>query len=219
MGFFDSIGNLFESEKDAERRKRKEIRQVERSVENVIEKFSDRTRDLEKERDALWEKAKIKLQSGQKAEAANLLKTYKSKMVMLNRLDRQKVYAQHKLDMISGARDMGEVTSAFKDLAVGLDVTPEQLEENIFEVDMVSDDISDINKIMDKAYDKEMDHLSKEADREMSAEFDDDLMSALENEVVGSLAGSESVKTTEASSEQQAIDAGLNRLRKLASDK
>ena len=70
-----------------------------------------------------------------------------------------------------------------------------------------------------KAYDKEMDHLSKEADREMSAEFDDDLMSALENEVVGSLAGSESVKTTEASSEQQAIDAGLNRLRKLASDK
>ena len=64
MGFFDSIGNLFESEKDAERRKRKEIRQVERSVENVIEKFSDRTRDLEKERDALWQKAKIKLQSG-----------------------------------------------------------------------------------------------------------------------------------------------------------
>ena len=218
MGIFDSIGNIFESEKEKERRIRRENRRIERTVENVIDKFSDRTRDLEKERDALWEKAKQKLQSGQKAEAANILKTYKSKMVMLNRLDRQKVFAQHKLDMITGARDMGEVTGALKDLAVGLNVTPEQLEENLFDVDMVSDDISDINKIMDKAYDKEMDALGKEADREMSATFDDELMTALENEAAGSISASAATASS-SSSEQQAINAGLDRLKKLVNEK
>ncbi len=215
MGIFD----IFESEKEKERRIRRENRRIERTVENVIDKFSDRTRDLEKERDSLWEKAKLKLQSGQKTEAANILKTYKSKMVMLNRIDRQKVFAQHKLDMITGARDMGEVSKALKDLAIGLNVTPEQLEENLFDVDMVSDDINDINKIMDKAYDKEMDALSKEADREMSATFDDELMTALENEAVGSISASAATTAKTSSSEQQAINAGLDRLKKLVNEK
>ena len=79
--------------------------------------------------------------------------------------------------------------------------------------------INDINKIMDKAYDKEMDALSKEADREMSATFDDELMTALENEAVGSISASAATTAKTSSSEQQAINAGLDRLKKLVNEK
>lgn len=221
MGFMDFFGNLFESNVERERRIARNKRRAEYAVESVIDKLNDKTKQLEKERDALWEKAKIKLQSGQKTEAASTLRTYKSKMIMLNRLDRQKIFAQHKLDMLTSATDMIEVTKALGTLANISDVSPEQLQDGLMDIDMASGEISEINKQVDKAFAKEMDRINQEVERDSSDDLDDELMAALENEAAGMISGGQVSSAAPASTNnnQQAIDAGLSRLKKIMNDK
>ena len=104
MGLFDFI----KTKKEIERELRMAQRKQQHRVENVIDNLDDKVKDYEKERDKVWEQAKIKLQSGQKAEAARLLNTYKSKQTLINQTERRKQYAERTLDKNNRARDMKE---------------------------------------------------------------------------------------------------------------
>ena len=211
MGFFDFL----KSKKELEREMRMEQRKQEHAVERVIDKLDDKVKDHERERDKVWEQAKLKLQSGQKAEAARLLTTYKSKMVMINRIERQKQFAQHKLDMITGAKDMNDLTEALGNMARISDISPEQIEENLAEVDMKTADINDMNKIMEKAMEKDMESLNRDMENEKGMDIDDDLMKALEKEVAGDLLGDKIIDDPDFVPQKQELDAGIDEIRKL----
>ena len=216
--------NLFESKEAARKRKRMEARKVERAVERVIDNLADKIRNIERERDKLWKDAKLKLQSGQKMEAARVLKMYKSKDFMITRLDRQKTFVQHQLDMITGARDMQVAMGALKDMATGMDISVDNLEDNLASIDFATADISEINKSMDKAFEKSMSQLDRESEELNNTEIDENLMNALELETAGEIshgiASAEGSNVSSSASQGSTdISAGVERLKKILGEK
>lgn len=220
MGFWS---NLFESREAAEKRKRQQARKVERAVERVVDNLSDKIRDMEREREKIWKNAKMKLQSGQKNEAARLLKMYKSKDIMLSRLDRQKSFVQHQLDMITGARDMQIAMGALGEMAAGMDISSDFIADSLENIDIASADINEINKTMDKAFEKNMAQLDRESESLADAEFDENLMNALETEAAGEIAGGFTAtpagdNASPVSQGSSAINEGLERIKKNLKD-
>ncbi len=211
MGLFD----FFKTNGEIERELRKAQRKQQHRVENVIDNLDDKVKDYEKERDKVWEQAKIKLQSGQKAEAARLLNTYKSKQTLINQTERRKQYAERTLDKINSARDMKELTDSLGKLATMSDFSPEQMEENVETINMATDDINDMSKIFEKAMERDMEQLNRDMERTNGTAEEDDLMKALEAEVSGSLLGDKIMETTNTIPEKQEIDANTNEIRKL----
>lgn len=211
MGLFDFI----KTKKEIERELRMAQRKQQHRVENVIDNLDDKVKDYEKERDKVWEQAKIKLQSGQKAEAARLLNTYKSKQTLINQTERRKQYAERTLDKINSARDMKELTDSLGKLATMSDFSPEQMEENVETINMATDDINDMSKIFEKAMERDMEQLNRDMERTNGTAEEDDLMKALEAEVSGSLLGDKIMETTNIIPEKQEIDANTNEIRKL----
>lgn len=211
MGLFDFI----KTKKEIERELRMAQRKQQHRVENVIDNLDDKVKDYEKERDKVWEQAKIKLQSGQKAEAARLLNTYKSKQTLINQTERRKQYAERTLDKINSARDMKELTDSLGKLATMSDFSPEQMEENVETINMATDDINDMSKIFEKAMERDMEQLNRDMERTNGTAEEDDLMKALEAEVSGSLLGDKIMENTNIIPEKQEIDANTNEIRKL----
>lgn len=211
MGLFDFI----KTKGEIERELRKAQRKQQHRVENVIDNLDDKVKDYEKERDKVWEQAKIKLQSGQKAEAARLLNTYKSKQTLINQTERRKQYAERTLDKINSARDMKELTDSLGKLATMSDFSPEQMEENLETINMATDDINDMSKIFEKAMERDMEQLNRDMERTNGTAEEDDLMKALEAEVSGSLLGDKIMESTNIIPEKQEIDANTNEIRKL----
>ncbi|MBQ7403729.1 MAG: hypothetical protein IJW05_09845 [Lentisphaeria bacterium] len=211
MGLFD----FFKTNGEIERELRKAQRKQQHRVENVIDNLDDKVKDYEKERDKIWEQAKIKLQSGQKAEAARLLNTYKSKQTLINQTERRKQYAERTLDKINSARDMKELTDSLGKLATMSDFSPEQMEENVETINMATDDINDMSKIFEKAMERDMEQLNRDMERTNGTAEEDDLMKALEAEVSGSLLGDKIMENTNIIPEKQEIDANTNEIRKL----
>lgn len=211
MGLFD----FFKTNGEIERELRKAQRKQQHRVENVIDNLDDKVKDYEKERDKVWEQAKIKLQSGQKAEAARLLNTYKSKQTLINQTERRKQYAERTLDKINSARDMKELTDSLGKLATMSDFSPEQMEENVETINMATDDINDMSKIFEKAMERDMEQLNRDMERTNGTAEEDDLMKALEAEVSGSLLGDKIMENTNIIPEKQEIDANTNEIRKL----
>lgn len=179
MAFLDFIKSGKEKKREKMMAERKAISVVEQQIENLEEK----QKGYEKERDNVWNQARLKLQSGQKAEAARLLKTYKSQMVLINRTERQKQFAQHKLDQITSARDTAEMVKTLGDLARTSEVSPEDVQTYMTDLEITSKEIQETNNTMDRAISKEMDRLNREVENEMGMDMDDDLMQALEAEV------------------------------------
>lgn len=211
MGLFDFI----KTKKEIERELRMAQRKQQHRVENVIDNLDDKVKDYEKERDKVWEQAKIKLQSGQKAEAARLLNTYKSKQTLINQTERRKQYAERTLDKINSARDMKELTDSLGKLATMSDFSPEQMEENVETINMATDDINDMSKIFEKAMERDMEQLNRDMERTNGTAEEDDLMKALEAEVSGSLLGDKIMENNNIIPEKQEIDANTNEIRKL----
>ncbi len=209
------LKDIFKSTKERKKEQRKAKREKERTVERVIDRFRDRVKELEKEQKKIWEKARMLLQNGQKAEATRLLQTYKSQSVMISRYEKQKLFAQNQLDIITGASDMAAVTAGLGELAKIQNFTPDEIADNLDDLDMVAGDIKDINNVMDKAFEKDQERLAAEADDLSEISIDDDLMSALENEAAAGILGDKVVEnnTTKNSQETTAdINAGKNRL-------
>ncbi len=183
------LKDLFKSSKEIEHEKRRAKREKERQVERAIDRISDRVKDLEKERTKIWEKARTLLQNGQKTEAARLLHTYKAQGVMIARYEKQKIFAQNQLNMIVGAGDMNDISAGLGDLAKVQDFSPETLAENLDEVDMIGEDVKDMNKVLDKAFEKDQERLTAEAEATSDMAVEDELMAALESEAAAGILG------------------------------
>ena len=215
------LTDLFKSSKEIEREKRRAQRARERQVENAIDRNKDRIKELEKQRAAIWAKARTLLANGQRSEAARLLQNYKAQGVQIAKLERQSMFVQNQLDRIAGAADMQNAADALSKLATIMDLDPNAFEDSLDSVSAVSDDIKDIDKIMNKAFEKDQERMSAEAEAaaESSVE-DEELMAALENEAAAGVLGdkvADPVPSKETVSDE--INAGRDRLKALLGEK
>ena len=213
MGILDGLFTNAESKIKEERTKqRRAIRTVERVIDNLTEKSAG----LEKERTKLWATAREQMLSGQKTAAAATLKVYKSKMVMGQRVERQLLLSQHNLDTITSASDMQQISTALASLATAMNVDPDAVQLTMDELEEKNDDIRDVTRIMDRAFDRDMAKLDHDAENSQD-ETEDELMKALMEEVNGALAVPESVApAAEAPAAAAAdINAGRDALKKL----
>ncbi|MBO5791418.1 MAG: hypothetical protein J6S54_02980 [Lentisphaeria bacterium] len=183
MGIFDG---LFTSAADEAKIKRARQRRATRAVERVIENLQDKSKSLERERTKLWNTAREQMISGQKSAASSTLKIYKSKLVMGERVEKQLLLSQHHLDSITTASDMQQISGALAELATVMNVDPDVVQDSIDSLDDKSADVQDVVKIMDQAFARDMARLDRDAEQD-EAESEDALMTALMNEVNGSL--------------------------------
>ncbi|MBQ9755714.1 MAG: hypothetical protein IJV93_13315 [Lentisphaeria bacterium] len=212
MGIFDG---LFTSAESEAKEKRMKQRRAVRTVERVIENLTEKSAGLEKERTKLWEKAREQMLSGQKTAAAATLKVYKSKMVMGQRVERQLLLSQHNLDTITSASDMQQISTALASLATAMNVDPDAVQLTMDELEEKNDDIRDVTRIMDRAFDRDMAKLDHDAENSQD-ETEDELMKALMEEVNGALAVPESAASAaEAPAAAADINAGRDALKKL----
>ena len=153
--------------------------------------------------------------SGQKTAAAATLKVYKSKMVMGQRVERQLLLSQHNLDTITSASDMQQISTALASLATAMNVDPDAVQLTMDELEEKNDDIRDVTRIMDRAFDRDMAKLDHDAENSQD-ETEDELMKALMEEVNGALAVPESAASAaEAPAAAADINAGRDALKKL----
>lgn len=215
------LSDLFKSTKELEREKKRAQRAMEREVENAIERNAERIRALEKERTKTWENARALVSGGQKSEAARLLQIYKAQGVQIGKLERQKTFAQNQLDRIAGAADMQNVAGVMKNLVAAMNLDPDEFEANLDDVADASDDIKDIDKAMDKAYNKDQERLIAEAEAMNESTIEDEeLMAALEGEAAAGVLGDRVVDHAPADKvRSDDINAGRDRLKALLGDK
>ena len=174
------LTDLFKSNEEIKREKRRAQRAMEREVENAIDRNRDRIRTLEKERTKTWEKARAMLAGGQRGEAARLLQIYKAQGVQIGKIERQKTYAENQLTRISGAADMQNVAKALTDLVKVMNLDPDVFAENLDGVEAASDDMKDMDKIMNKAFEKDQERMTAEAEAAKEGVVEDEeLMAAL----------------------------------------
>ena len=216
MGFFDG---LFTSAADAEKNKRTLQRKAKRAVERRIDDLGEKAAQLEKERNKLWNTARDQMISGQKSAAAATLKFYKSNMVRGQHIEKMRLYSQNQLDSLTNASDMQALSGALADLAVAMNIDPDKFQDVMDQMDDKGADVREITKLMDSAFNREMARLDNESAQD-AGEEDDALMTALMNEVNGSLAVPGALSSTAeaapaATAAPADINAGRDALKKL----
>ena len=152
-----SFSDLFKSKKEIEKEKRKAQRAEERKVERAIDNNNDRIGELKKEQKTAWEQARLQLQQGNRPAAERLLMQYKAIGVNIAKFEKQMTWAKNQLNTIRGAVDTKTTAEALKNLAGQVELSPEDVAEDIAAVDDIGADIKDIGKEMDKAFEK--DHI------------------------------------------------------------
>ena len=178
MGLFD----CFKSKSEREREQRRERRRNERKVEQDIEKFDEAIAKLTEERTKVWNQARELLKSGRKAEAQRTLLFYKKYDIAINKLEKQKVFLKSQALQVSTAGNVNTTLNDIKTMAADHNIDPDKLAESLDDVEMIAEDILDSDKIMNKAFDKDLDHMAQEVAAGDISYKDDELMAALENE-------------------------------------
>lgn len=212
MGFRD----LFKSTKELEREKRRAQLRQERQIERVIDRMGDRIRTQEKERAKIWAKAKELLQAGKKLDAKRLLERYKGMEVLVNRLEKQRMLWQGRLNTIATAGDANEISAALANFGEMLNIDPDRIVDDLERMDEVEGEIKEVNSILDKAYEKENEKIVAEAESQAEVSVDEDLMAALESEAAADVLGG---KIAEGEISDDEINTGRDRLRALLNEK
>lgn len=204
------LRDLFKSSKERAKEKRRLQRAKERAAKRGIKSLSRDAATLQKERDEIWARAREFVATGRKAEAAKLLQQYKVLGVQINRLEKQRMFAQNKLNTVTTAGTLGEITGAIADYAEGLGVDPDGIGENIDAINDVEGDIDAVNDVLDGACEEDAEKTAEAAKGQDDVAIDDDLMAALESEAAGAVANGSTVGVSTAN-----LDDALNRLNAL----
>ncbi|MFW6106585.1 MAG: Snf7 family protein [bacterium] len=192
-----ALGDLFKSKAEKEKEQRKERRKAFRGAERAIDSVKDRIGSMKSERDKAWGEAREYLKAGQKGAAQRCLKTVRASEVMMDQLEKKRWVFEQLTTKLELARTDQEFSGALKAINTVMEIDPEDVAENLDEVQDQLAEQTDIDKIWDKMHDKEMTDVEKISDTIPSV---DDMMKNLEDEVVADVRGS---KLTEASTETE----------------
>ena len=217
MGLFD----CFKSKEEHERELRRARRRNERKVEQDIDKFDDAIKKLTEERTKVWNQARELLKSGRKMEAQRTLLFFKKYDMAINKLEKQKVFLKSQALQVSTTGNVNTTLNDIKRMAADHDIDPDKLAENLDDVEMLTDDILESNKAMNKAFDRDLDRMSQEVAAGDINYQDAELMAALENECAADVLGPKVADTpvSDKSTSNDDINAGAERLKKIISEK
>lgn len=195
------IGDLFKSSKEIERAKKRDRRRSLRGVESSTDEVKDEIAALKKERDKAWAQAREYLRDGQKAAAQRLLQSVQSRELMMGKLEKRLwVFNQLALKMKMAKTDQ-EFATALNRLNTTLEIDPDKIADVLGDVDDSLSDQADVDKIWDKGYEKEMNGLAQ-SDAVPSVE---EMMGNLEKEVVADVTGGNPMASVASSAEKNAV--------------
>lgn len=166
------MNGFFETASQKAQRLEEEKKARYRNVEKVIGQLQLKQETIEKECTALWNKAKSELTRGDKSAAASTLKLFKMKKVEAGRCARLRVMAENRFSSISSAADMQEAMKALGDLAASCQVDVDLLEENMEQTAAAMDDISDMNKVMERSFERENRRIERELENRADTKSD-----------------------------------------------
>ena len=216
MAIFDT---LFKSNREIENERRRQARRNERKVDQDLAGFDDQILALVKQRDAAWGEARELLKSGRKAEAQRQLLYYKRYDLQITKLENQKAFLTGQAVQIRSTGNAAATLADIRTMATGQGIDPDALDENLSEMELITQDISDSDKQMSAAFDRDIDNMRK-AEANGSIHYEDtDLMAALENECVAEISGQSAPAETTAQSNDQGLSEGAERLKKLLGGK
>ena len=218
MVIFD---NVFKSKTEQEREERRKRHQNERKVEQDIENFTEAIAKLTEERTIIWNQARELLKSGRRAEAQRTLLFYKKFDIVINKLEKQKFFLKCQALQVSTTGNVNKTLYDIMTMAADHDIDPNKLAEGLNDVQMIVEEILDSDKVMNKAFDKDLDHMAQEVAAGDISYKDDELMAALENECAAEVLGPKVADTSLSDKpvSHEDISAGAERLKKILSMK
>lgn len=216
MAIFD---NLFKSTRELENERRRAARQNERKVEQDLSGFDEQILALAKQRDTAWCEARELLKSGRKTEAQRQLLYYKRYDIQITKLENQKAFLTGQAVQIRSTGNAAATLADIRTMAAGQGIDPDALDENLSEMELITQDIADSDKQMSAAFDRDIDNMRK-AEANGSIRYEDaDLMSALENECAAEISGQPASVETSTQTNDASLTEGVERLKKLLGSK
>ncbi len=212
------IGDLFKSKNEREKEERKKRRKAFRDAENAVDSVKDRIGGLKSERDKSWAEAREYLKAGQKAAAQRSLQSVRASEMMMDQLEKKRWVFDQLLTKLEMSKTDQEFSQALGAINAVVEIDPEAVADVLDEVQDKLGEQLDIDKIWNKAYDKEMVGVeSKMTDMIPSVE---DMMKNLEDEVVADVRGDKIVETESSggSKVSEEIGEGREKLKKLLED-
>ena len=215
MAIFD---NIFKSTREIENEKRRQARRNERKVEQDLASFDDQILALAKQRDDSWSQARELLKSGRRTEAQRQLLYYKRYDIQITKLENQKAFLTGQAVQIRSTGNAAATLADIRTMAAGQGIDPDALDENLSELELINQDITDSEKQMSTAFDRDLDNMRK-AEANGAIRYDDaDLMAALENECAVEISG-QTALSEKTSNSTAGIAEGAERLKKLLGGK
>lgn len=209
--------SLFMSKKEREREEAKKRRRAFREAEGAVDAVKDRIAKLKKDRDKAWAEARQYLKDGQKAAAQRNLQTVRASEVMMGKLETKRWVFEQLLTKLDLAKTDKDFTTALAAINTVVKIDPEEVSDVLGEVEDKLGEQVDIDRIWEKAHNKEME--GAEAQMTDTIPSTEDMFAQLEDEVAADLGVSRKSKTTESGeiepSLKQRIGEGRRRLKDL----
>lgn len=209
-----AFGDLFKSKKQREREERKQKRRATRRVDNALDDIRRRIGELRKKRDADWAAARGYLKDGQKSAAARSVKACRATEMLMNRLDRKAWLWEQKVTNLGAAETDTEMAAALQEMVALAKIDPDTIQDTLDNVNFALDEQSDVDKVLDREYAREMEGVESEmTDQVPSLE---DMEKMLEDEVAAEIgSGRAEAQTQKQADVSGEIEEGRRRLKDL----
>ncbi len=188
------LGDVFKSKSTREKETRKKRRKAFRDAENAVDTVKDRIKLLKDERDSNWTEARTYLKEGQKAAAQRSLQTVRANEMVMDQLEKKRWVFDQLLTKLEMSKTDQEFTQSLKAIDAVVEINPESVADVMDEINDKLGEQLDVDKIWNKAFDKEMSGVeSKMTDTIPTVE---DMMKNLQDEVAADLRGDKIVEDT-----------------------
>lgn len=190
MGFL-----FFRGKKEKERAERREKRHALRKAESVVDEVVERIKRMEKDAEAEWERAREAAKEGKQAAAQRALTSYRSAQVLITKLEQKKWVFKQVLMKLETAGSDSEFANALAAVNKVTNINVEMVEDVFDEAGDLLAEAGDTDKFWSQMYGKEVEG-AKGALKDHIPSMED-LETALQEEVVGKIAGAVDPATLE----------------------
>jgi hypothetical protein len=154
--------DLFRSKRQREREARKRRRRASRQVRSALGNIHTRVDELKRKRDQDWQDAREYLKDGQQAAAARSLKACRASEILMARLDRKAWLWEQKVTSLEAGESDALMAAALKEMVDLAQIDPETIAETFDDVNVALEEQSDVDKVMEQEYRKEMQGVETE---------------------------------------------------------
>lgn len=172
-GIFANIGNLFKTTEQREQEKRQRKRMLERGIEKSIDTLSESQRQANNDQEKYYQLAKQKLAVGCKTEARQMMQFSRIQARNSDNYTRQRLMWFNALTQIRVAGSMQAAAQCFEQLAAACGLDPNLFENGLDTMADVERTIGDMNKAMNRKWEKDSLKAGETMEEEGDASIDE----------------------------------------------